>query len=56
MPEQLPKHAKAPRIINEVPGYWALPPDMRRLVDERMKARAEQRDLGEGGEEEEESS
>lgn len=53
MAEKLEKHAKSPRILNEVPGYWALPPDMRKLVDERMRARAEERDRKKSGEDEE---
>ncbi len=54
MAEKLEKHSKSPRIVNDVAGYRWLPPDVRRLVDERMKARAQERD-GAKSEEEEES-
>jgi hypothetical protein len=43
MPE-IQKHSNRPRIIPEVPGWWALPKDMRELVTRRMKARADERD------------
>jgi len=35
---------KRPRVMVEVPGYWALPPEDRERVDELMKQRAQERD------------
>jgi hypothetical protein len=44
MAEKIQKHSNTPRIVVQLPGYASLTPDMRELIDARMKARAEERD------------
>ena len=36
--------AKRPRIMVEVPGYWTLPPEDRKRIDELMEDLARKRD------------
>jgi len=37
------KMTKTPRICSEIPGYWALPEEDQRAVDELMRKVAESR-------------